>query len=204
MVTAIYFRAFMVKKWYNINRVDSMKGWVSMEFNDKNTAALIEIIKEQIQQNASLLKKIEELNDDSKILREQIEYLTKKLFGRKSEKTEVLTGQIVIDGVLGNSQFDEAEAEADPFIEEPTIEKIKRTRKGYRREDALKNLPEEDLINTLPDEEKVCLIDNDQLKPVGKKYIRTEIKYTPATMKLVHIYNETWECRSCRKAGWII
>lgn len=199
MVTAIYFRAFMVKKWYNINRVDSMKGWVSMEFNDKNTAALIEIIKEQIQQNASLLKKIEELNDDSKILREQIEYLTKKLFGRKSEKTEVLTGQIVIDGVLGNSQFDEAEA--DPFIEEPTIEKIKRTRKGYRREDALKNLPEEDLINTLPDEEKVCLIDNDQLKPVGKKYIRTEIKYTPATMKLVHIYNETWECRSCRKAG---
>ena len=61
MVTAIYFRAFMVKKWYNINRVDSMKGWVSMEFNDKNTAALIEVIKEQTQQNASLLKKIEEL-----------------------------------------------------------------------------------------------------------------------------------------------
>ncbi len=114
MVTAIYFRAFMVKKWYNINRVDSMKGWVSMEFNDKNTAALIEIIKEQIQQNASLLKKIEEFNDDSKILQEQIEYITRKLFGRKSEKTEVLTGQIVIDGVLGNSQFDEAEA--DPFI----------------------------------------------------------------------------------------
>ncbi len=90
MVTAIYFRAFMVKKWYNINRVDSMKGWVSMEFNDKNTAALIEIIKEQIQQNASLLKKIEELNDDSKILREQIEYLTKNFLVEKAKRLKFL------------------------------------------------------------------------------------------------------------------
>lgn len=172
-----------------------------MEFGHENTAALIEIIKQLNDHNASLQKTVEELTADSKILREQIEYLTRKLFGRKSEKTQVITGQITIDGVLENGQFDEAEVEVDPLLDEPTLEVIKRTRKGYSRKKKLKDLPEEDRIYTLSDEEKICPIDGDQLKPVGKKFVRTEIEYTPAEMKLIHIYKETWECRSCRKAG---
>ncbi len=172
-----------------------------MEFNDKNTAALIEVIKQQNQLNAALQKTIEELNADSKILREQIDYLTRKLFGKKSEKTEVISGQIAFDGVLENGLFNEAEASADFTEEEFVMTKTKRTRKGYSREKALENLLQEDLIYTLSDEEKICSVDGDELKPVGKKFVRTEIEYTPASMKLVHIYKETWECRSCRKAG---
>ena len=101
-----------------------------MEFNDTNTAALIEVIKQQNQLNAAHQKKIEELNADSKILREQIDYLTRKLFGKKSEKTEVITGQIAIDGVLVNGLFNEAEASADFTEEEFVITKNKRTRRG--------------------------------------------------------------------------
>ena len=47
-----------------------------MEFGHENTAALIEIIKQLNDHNASLQKTVEELTADSKILREQIEYLT--------------------------------------------------------------------------------------------------------------------------------
>src|SRR5690606_6193688 len=69
------------------------------------------------------------------------------------------------------------------------------------REKALINLPEEDKVYTLSEEDKICIIDGDKLHYAGKKYIRSEIEYTPATMKLVHIYEENWECRKCRKEG---
>lgn len=171
-----------------------------MDLTTSETSVLIEIIKEQNLTISALRKTIEELNVDSKILREQIDYLTKKLFGAKSEKTAaVISGQIAIDGVeLG--QFDEAEVEANPEEVEPVITK-KRTRKGYSREKALINLPEEDKVYTLSEEDKICIIDGDKLHYAGKKYIRSEIEYTPATMKLVHIYEENWECRKCRKEG---
>lgn len=171
-----------------------------MEYNDKNTAALIEFIKQQTRLNATLQKTIEELNADSKILREQIDFLTKKLFGRKSEKTSVITGQVAIDGIF-TGEFDDVLEDSTLFKEEPILVTKKRTRKGYSREKALKNLPQENRIHTLSDEDKVCLVDGDQLKPVGKKFIRTEIEYTPPSMKLINVYTETFECRTCRKEG---
>lgn len=170
-----------------------------MDLNTTDMSVLIRIIEEQTLTISSLNKTIEDLNADSKILREQIEFLTKKLFGTKSEKTAALTGQTVIDG-LEYGQFDEAEAQADPEEIETVITK-KKTRKGYSREKTLINLPEEDKVFTFSEEDKICKIDGDTLHYAGKKYMRSEIEYTPATMKLVHIYEENWECRACRKEG---
>lgn len=168
-----------------------------MDLNTTDNSILIDIIKEQNLTISSLRKTIEELSADSKILREQIDYLTKKLFGTKSEKTAALTGQIILEG-MEFGQFDEAEVESDPDEEETVISK-KKTRKGYSREKALINLPEEDKVYTFSEEDKICNIDGDNLHYAGKKYMRSEIEYTPATMKLVHIYEENWECRTCRK-----
>lgn len=171
-----------------------------MDLKASETAALIEVIQEQNKTIAALRITIEEMNSDSKILREQIDYLTRKLFGSKSEKTSALTGQIVMDEILDYGQFDEAEVEAGPFEIEPILKKT-RTKKGYSREKALLYLPSEDKVYTLPEEDQVCPVDGDKLSRVGKKYLRTEIEYTPATMKLVHLYRETWECRTCRTEG---
>ena len=157
-----------------------------MDLNTSESSVLMGVIKEQNSTILSLRKTIEELNIDLKIIREQIDYLTKKLFGTKSEKASVISGQIAINGVAFG-QFDEVEVNPEEI--EPVITK-KRTRKGYSREKALINLPEED---------KVCLIDGDKLHCAGKKYMRGEIEYTPATMKLVHIYEENLECRTCHK-----
>ena len=66
------------------------------------------------------------------MLREQIDYLTKKLFGRKSEKTDVISGQIVLEEVVFG-QFNEAEEHMDPGEVEIIIKK-KPSRKGYTRE----------------------------------------------------------------------
>lgn len=169
---------------------------------DTDTSILLKVIDEQNKTIESLNNTIEEMSVNIKLLREQIEYLNKKLYGTKSEKTSVLDGQIVIDEVFEYGQFNEAETSANltEDIKEDLPTK-KASRKGYSREKALGNLPREEKLYTLTDAEKVCSVDGDRLFPAGKKYLRTEIEYTPASLKLVEIYVETAECRTCRKEG---
>ena len=54
--------------------------------NVSETTILIETIKEQNLTISSLRETSEAFNVDFKILRDQIDYLTKKLFGTKSER----------------------------------------------------------------------------------------------------------------------
>ncbi len=179
--------------------------------NPNNTvSALLEAIKElnqtieslnkQLQQKEAEAARIQKERDiEIKLLREQIDYLKKKRFGTKSEKTSVITGQLVMEEVLEKGQFDEAEE----FVEEDEsfeVIKKKRTRKGYSREKILENLPIEDRVYGLSEEEKVCSIDGSKLTYVGKKYLRTEIEYIPATVKAIRVYRESFECRTCRTA----
>ncbi|WKY49016.1 IS66 family transposase [Eubacteriaceae bacterium ES3] len=164
-----------------------------------DNTVLLDVIRRQNETIAALNNTIEQMNADSKALREQLDFLTRKLFGKKSEKTSVISGQIVMEE-LAFGQFDEAEIEACADEPEPVITQ-KKTRAGYSREKALANLPEEDRIYSLPEDRQICPADGAELNYAGKKYLRTEIEHLPATLKLVHIYQETWECRTCRKEG---
>jgi len=164
-----------------------------------NESALLDIIKQQSETIAALQNSLEKMNEEHKLLREQIDYLTKKLFGRKSEKTDVISGQIVLDEVAFG-QFNEAEVSVDPTEVETLITK-KKSRKGYSREKALAGVVEEDRFFSLREEDRTCEIDGDHLHFMGRKYARTEIEYHPATMKLVHLYHESRECRTCRRQG---
>lgn len=68
------------------------------------------------EQLATSEKRITELEQENKRLHDTIEYLTRKLFGKSSEKTSTLfnsLGQV--------SLFDEAEVEADPKVIEPDL-----------------------------------------------------------------------------------
>jgi len=174
------------------------------------TAALLEAINElnkvieslnkQLQQKEEEAARIQKERDlEIKLLREQIEYFKKQKFGPKSEKTSVITGQLVMPEVLERGQFDEAEesAEEDVLTE---ITTKKKTRKGYSREKVLASLPIEERIYGLSEEDKVCSVDGSKLSYVGKKYLRAEIEYIPATVKVIHVYKENWECRTCRAA----
>ena len=199
MVSQAFFVGKNLSLWYNnSNNNQSRKGVDSMVTGSDNSI-LLEVIKQQNETISALNNTIEKMNIDSRILREQIDYLTKKLFGKKSEKTSAISGQITLD-VAPFGQFDEAEVEANLEEIEQVISK-KKTRAGYSREKALSNLPEEDRVYSLSKEEQICLTDGDELKYAGKKYLRTEVEYQPATMKLVHLYQENWECRTCRKEG---
>jgi transposase len=145
-------------------------------------------------------KTIEGLREELKKANENIEYLIKKLYGRKTEKTSAIDGQLVIsDMELG--LFNEAEKEMDTSELEPVPfeEPIKRTRKGYKRKDLFKDLPSQNLIFRLEESQQICPIDGNRLSVAGKKFIRSEIRYMPAEISVVNIYQETYECRLCKK-----
>lgn len=146
--------------------------------------------------NQILMKRVSELEQENRKLHETVTYLTGKLFGSSSEKTSALQ----IDGQL--SLFNEIETTTEPEQQEPAIEEVtgtsKRRYQGQRRE-MFKNVPHEKKLCTIPEEERTCDTCGNILSPVGEEFVRSEIEYTPAKIKVVDYYRETFECRNCRK-----
>lgn len=145
-------------------------------------------------------KTIEDLRQELKKANENMEYLIQKLYSRKTERTSAIDGQLVINDIeLG--LFNEAERETDPDALEPVPfeEPIKRTRKGYKRKDLFKDLPSHDQVFKIEESKQICPTDGNKLSVVGKKFVRSEIRYVPAEVSVVNIYQETYECRTCKK-----
>jgi transposase len=144
-----------------------------------------------------LEKRIGELELENKRLHDSVEYLTRKLFGRSTEKTSSLSvGQM--------SLFDEAEIQADPVAPEPDLKQVEGYRrkkfKGQRKE-LLKDIPHDKRLCTLVEEDRFCETCNTDLVSVGEEFVRTEIEFIPAQVRVIDYYRETFECRNCRKNG---
>lgn len=149
------------------------------------------------EQIAALKNRINELELENRRLHETVAYLTRKLYGRSSEKTSVLSmGQV--------SLFDEAEVYADPQAPEPDLKEVKGyIRKKYKgqRADLLKDIPHDKRLCTLAKEDRYCEACGTDLVSVGEEFIRTEIEFIPARVRVIDYYRETFECRTCRKNG---
>lgn len=139
---------------------------------------------------------IQSLEQQIRLLKEQVDFLTRKLYGTKSEKTSVLD----IEGQM--SLFDEVEACADPDAAEPTLIEVethlrKRKYEGQRAE-LIKDLPHKKVVHALDDSEKFCEECGGPLTRVGEEFVRTEVLFIPAKLQVIDHYRETYECRSCR------
>lgn len=148
------------------------------------------------EQMATLENRISELEQENKRLHETVAYLTRKLFGKSSEKTSALS--------LGQeSLFDEAEVEADPKVPEPDLKeeanKYQSKRFKGQRKELLKDLPRTKRLCQLVDEDRVCETCEDELVLVGEEFVRTELEFIPAQVRVIDYYRETFECRTCRK-----
>ena len=144
-------------------------------------ASLIKTLQATIESQNKIIegqnKTIESLKEELKRTNENMEYLIKKLYGRKTEKTSAIDGQLVISHIeLG--LFNEPEIEMDSSIleEVPFEEPIKKTRKGYKRKDLFKGLPSQEQVFKLEESQQVCPVDGNRLSVVGNKFIRSEIK----------------------------
>lgn len=153
-------------------------------------------VKNQNEIILSLRDTIASNQEQMRTMTEQIEYLTKKLFGTSSEKTKNLEGQYNL--------FDEAEQEAIPVDETETAGSVpvkEHTRKPKSRQaDVFKGVPSRDEIIPLSEDQKFCADCGAEMKVIGREFLRREFRFIPAKGEVVNIYVETAKCPVCSEA----
>ena len=151
------------------------------------------MISEQTELIKSLRLIIDEKSSHEKALQEQVDYLTKKLFGSSSERRS--------DDIPGQQNlFDEAEIEQDPSLpEEETVIKEHTRKKKAAHEDLFKGLKVEKVVIPLPEEEQICPVCGTQMVLIGEEYVRRELEFIPATCKVIEYYSQSYGCPSCKE-----
>ena len=139
-------------------------------------------------------KREQEHLEREKVLQEQIDYLTKKLFGHSSEKRDDIEGQY--------SLFNEAEAESaapDPlekeFITIPSHSRKKKT----TMVDKFANLPVQRKYIDIPEDERFCDVCGHALERIGEEFVRREIEIIKPSIKVIEYYSVTYGCPECKK-----
>ena len=124
----------------------------------------------------SLQDQVKSLSESYERLIEQIRIADQARFGRRSEKHDVIDGQL--------SFFDEAEACSDPEAPEPEAEEViqaykRKKRKGKREED-LKDFPEEPHLHSVTKEELDAFYGEGNWRSV-KPDVYKRLRYEPAS-----------------------
>ena len=143
-------------------------------------------------------KREESLTQERDNLKEEIDLLRKKLFGTSSEKRTIdIPGQL--------NFFNEAELEQNPEavkaedLEALLPEKTAKKRKA-RATDAerFKGVPVEKKYLELSEEEKLCPSCGTPLKEIGEEFVRRELVFVPAKLKVYEYYSKNYECPQCK------
>ena len=136
----------------------------------------------------------EKLLEENKQLKEQLNYLTRKLFGKSSEKADLPDqGQI--------SLFDE---DAGVFTEPETTGKqtetvtyTRKKKRTTRQEKIAPEVPIKEIIYT--DDEATCKNCQRDLQPIGKSFVREQIRFIPAKLWLERVFKVTYKCPDCEE-----
>ena len=146
-------------------------------------------------------KREEALTQERDNLKEEVDLLRKKLFGTSSEKRVLdIPGQL--------NFFNEAELEQDPALaqmeelEASSPEKTPKKRKA-RATDAerFKGILVEKEYLDLSEKEKNCPVCGTALKQIGEEFVRRELVFIPAKLKVREYYSRNYECPQCSQHG---
>ncbi len=81
-------------------------------------------------------------------------------------------------------------------------EKHLRKRKyAGQREKLIKDIPRSKVLHTIDESEQICERCGDTMVKVGEEFVRTEVQFIPASLKVIGHYRETYEYRACCKNG---
>lgn len=179
---------------------------MAKDLRDRQLIELKDTIKEQSNKIDSLISLLEAANKREeehikreKVLQEQIDFLTKKLFGKSSEKrNNDIEGQLNL--------FNEAEAEQtdpDPSEEEfITVEKHTRKKKSTN-EDKYGHLLVEEVLLDVDEDKRFCGECGTALEYIGKEFVRQEIEIIRPSAKIIKYYSATYGCPKCKKEAEI-
>ncbi len=140
-------------------------------------------IKEQEETIHELREMVAELRSLKANLEETIEEFRRQFFGVKSEKTS-------------SESKDDSQTEKKSV----TVKEHKRERKPKAtREELYANLPITEIICPVKDEDRYCDWCNAEMVPVTSKFVREEIRITPAKIERIHYLQEVLICPECHK-----
>lgn len=146
----------------------------------------------QMEKEISVLKaRIQELEALNNWYVQQLKLSRQKLFGQSSERSQY-------EGIDQLSLFNEAEADRQPFTQEPDLETINPPRKKGKRGDATKHLPVEVIEYKLSGEESDCPQCGEELHVMSKE-VRRELTIIPAKVKVIEHVSYVYSCRNCEK-----
>ena len=138
------------------------------ELNTLDSQDLSRIVLAQQEQISSLQASYEKLI-------EQIRIANCQRFGRRSEKMDVIDGQL--------SLFNDPEFYSDPKAEEPQVEEVvqsyKRKKQKGKREEDLAGFPEEEIAHRVSEEDLDSFFGKGNWKPM-KPDIYKRLRYEPA------------------------
>ena len=159
-------------------------------YSAAEVAILEDTILKQKQEIEELKRKLEHMN-------EVFANAQRARFGQSSEQKNYVLGKDQI------SLFNEAEDCQDHKAEEPnpdTIVIVTHERKKKRSQaEMLNHLPEEEVLLELPEEQLICGKCGEKMKPIGKKFLRHEMRIIPKQVKLLAYYTVTYACDGCEK-----
>ena len=140
-------------------------------------------IKEQENTIKELRKMVDELRSLKANLEETLEEFRRQFFGVKSEKTT-------------SKSKDESQAVKKTV----TVKEHTRKRKPKATRDELyADLPVREILCPVEESERFCDWCNAEMIPVASKFVREEIRITPAKVERIHYMQEVLMCPECHK-----
>ena len=160
---------------------------------DEQVTALTKQLSDLAAMITKMQDQITDLQNDNALLREENEYLKRKLFGIRSERSNT-------PGIDQLSLFDEAQQLCDQeLLEEITYKRARKKKEKLSLK--LDDLKQVNIIMDIPDENKKCPKCGTELKKAGETLVRRQIKFIPARLEVENIYQTAYECRNCKKNG---
>nr|WP_279665432.1 IS66 family transposase [Ectobacillus ponti] len=154
---------------------------------------VIQLLEEQLaytkQQNQDLSKQIQALT-------EQVRYLTKLLYGSKTEKTKYNTPDGQASLFEDDPSFSEPEHTGEQSQQTVSYTVVRGIQKK-KRNDSLHDDVEVEAVHYHPDH-TVCDCCQHQMIEIGSVVVREEAVFIPAKMKKVQHIEHAYECKRCK------
>ena len=161
--------------------------------------SLREMVLSLVAEKQSLEKEREFLKQDNAYLREQINILVAKRFGRSSEKYDD-SGHIQLQFGI----FDEAEEikatkpEEEPIQAEETVPVSGHNRKKRGRKPLPDWLTRVEQVHDLPESERICELDGSTLVEIGRESSE-QLDIIPAKVQVIQHVHIKYGCPHCRQ-----
>lgn len=172
---------------------------------DKLTIQLAKAQEENERLNETIRTLTEQLaqaNAANADLAAQLKLMAAQKYGKSSEKRKA-------DRKDDKDDHDEPSSPSGSSQEAPVLKPSARKRPARSRtrkpkmslEDMIKkmNLPVTDEYHELTEGERLCSVCGTELKPIGNKFMRYEVKYIPGRLEIIRHHSVSYSCPECKR-----